>query len=70
MSDELGGMQQVAVVICFRKLSKYLPGGTDIKVVSWLRRLVACQARFEASPCGIFSEQSGSVTGFFRVLRF
>ena len=26
---------------------------------------MATQARFEASPCGIFSEQSGSVTGFF-----
>ena len=69
-NDELEGMQQVAVVICFRKLSQYLPGGTDVKVASWLRRLVATQARSEASLCGIFSEQSGSVTGFFRVLGF
>ena len=70
LNDELGGMQRVAVVICFRKLSQYLPGGADVKVVSLLRRLVASQARFEAGPCGIFSEQSGSVTSVFRTLKF
>jgi len=31
---------------------------------------VASQAQFEASPCGNFSEQSGSVTGVFLVLSF